>query len=337
MAVALRISMLLPLLLLGSDVAAGTTEQIDEGLVIEDAFAPTLSWSIIAREARPSVNLEQVWWTTFHREPLKRLADRWGTSVAVLRALNPGLADPVEAGERLLVRDARPGTVSRSVGAPNRGRVEHAVPFPEGPKWQLRPWRARAYGTERVVAQLMIAFDAFGRRHPDAHPIVVGELSSRSGGRIRPHSSHQSGRDVDLGYVVSEPAPPNGRWPKVTPETFDAEINWSFVRALVETGEVERIFIDARLQRQLLEAARSELPEEDLGQWFSVAAPTRRAASRATIAHWAGHDDHLHVRFRCSDTDVRCDTDPPKRKRRPKGKSKGKRKSKSKGKATSGR
>ena len=334
MAVALRISLLLPLLLLGSDLHAETTTLEDERLLrvdVEEPPLPTLSWSLVPHDPVPRVNLEQVWWTVPRRESLDRLADRWGTKPQLLRTLNPELEDDlVEGGERLLVHDAEPDTVSRSVGATNRGRIENAVPFPEGGAWVLRPWRARAYATEPVIARLMIAFQTFAERHPDAQPIVIGELSARTGGRIRPHSSHQSGRDVDLGYVVDAPAPPNGRWPKVDVHTFDAETNWSLVRALIDTGEVERIFIDVRLQRKLLEVARGELSDEELGQWFSIAAPSKRAASLATIGHWAGHDDHMHVRFRCTDLDLRCDAGPPSKKKRKKskGRSKGKRKTK---------
>jgi murein endopeptidase len=320
MAVALRTSLLLPLSLAVPDVtadesgfAAPTPElvQVDEG-------EPSLSLAIIPHETHPRVNLERVRWTVPRREKLERLADRWGLHPKALRELNPELdGNVVDTGQALVVHRKMPDVISRSIGAPNRGRIEHSVPFPEGSAWALRPWRARAWGTEHVVTHLMVVFDDFKRRFPDASPIVVGELSSRSGGKIRPHSSHQSGRDVDLGYVVDGPPPPNGRWPRVRVDDFDAERNWALVRGLLGTGEVERIFIDARLQRKLLEVASSDIPDDELDQWFSVAATSRRAASRAVIGHWAGHDDHMHVRFRCSPADVRCDAEPaPKKKRR---------------------
>lgn len=315
MGIGLRGALVLPLLLAGPVMGHGEVPLSMHVAEAEPTDAPR-ALAIVPYQEEPRVNLQVVRWTTPQREELKRLADRWGMRVSGLRRLNPDLkGKKVDAGRSIVVYRGDPDAMSRSVGFPNRGRLEHGVPFPEGQAWMLRPWRPRTYGTGAVVARVMAVFSDFARRHPEAAPVVIGEISNRRGGRARPHSSHQSGRDVDLGYISVGPPPPHGRWPRITPERFDAKMNWAFVRALLATGEVERIFIDRRLQKRLLEQARRELPLHELGQWFSIAAVGRRAASKARIGHWAGHDDHMHVRFRCTPADLRCDQSPKRRRR----------------------
>jgi murein endopeptidase len=322
MAIVSRSLLLALVLLSGRD--AGAMTEVETTLELEpiEVTDPTLSYTLTPPEPGPYVNLETVRWTTPRKESIERLSDRWGLKSSVLRRLNPDLrGKDVDAEQQLVVYRARPGQISRSVGKTNRGRLQNGVPFPEGPQWALRPWRARAYGTERVVTHLMGVFDDFRAEFADAPPIILGELSGRRGGKIRPHSSHQNGHDIDIGYVVAAPPPPHGRWPKPTESSFDVEKNWVLIRGLLATGDVERIFVDARLQRLMLDEARNDISEDQLGRYFSVAAIGRRAKSKATIGHWKGHDDHMHVRFRCSPVDIRCDPEPrkkrSKRKRKP--------------------
>src|SRR5688500_18142751 len=55
-------------------------------------------------ETRARVNLAAVWWTAPRREPLKRLADRYGMKPKELRKLDPTLVgDRVAKGQRVLV------------------------------------------------------------------------------------------------------------------------------------------------------------------------------------------------------------------------------------------
>lgn len=281
----------------------------------------------------PNVNLATVKWTAPRDETVARLAERWGFTTKTFIALNPELRTrkEVEAGERWVVyRAPKTPAVSRSIGSPNRGRVEHAVAFPEGGGWQLRPWRHRAYGTKQLVEHLAGVLFEFSVSYPDAAPLLIGDIGNRRGGRAPPHRSHQSGRDVDLGYVVAQDPATNGRWARVKLSEFDAERNWALMRMMIATGVVDHIFVDGRMQKPLLEAAKADLPPEELGRYFAIAAEGRRAQAAAYISHWKGHDDHMHVRFRCAEVDVRCASVPQKRKSTSKSKSASKNKSKRK-------
>jgi hypothetical protein len=277
--------------------------EVDEPPV---AMVSALARPVIPHEARPQINLDAVWWTAPRSEPLGLLAERWGVKEDLLRALNPELQGKrVEAGQRLAVYRYRDGSVSRSVGAPNRGRLENGVPFLEGKYWQLRSYRPRSFATRNVVVHLATALERWGATYPNAAPVKLGEFSKRGGGRLKPHSSHRTGRDVDVGYVVHDPGD-GMRFRRATKQSLDAEATWGLVHSLVVSGDIEYIFMNGYVQRMLLPFARRDLPPEELPRWFSVAARDHRTQSKAIVKAWRGHDDHMHVRFGCTPIDVRC-------------------------------
>ena len=262
--------------------------------------------AIVPFESRARVNLEAVWWTAPHDEPVGRLAKRFGVDEDDLRALDPALAgDRVEAGQKVLVFRHEPDTVSRSIGAPNRGRLEHGAAFPEGEAWNLRAYRPRAWATRHVVTQLAAALHGWREDHPEAQPVLLGELSRRGGGRARPHRSHRSGRDVDLGYVLLQP-PAAHRFTRATLETLDAAATWDLVQRLLATESVESIYITADVQVQLLPFAIPRVDPSQLPAVFSVLATDVRDQKKALIRHVRGHDDHMHIRFSCTQADLGC-------------------------------
>src|SRR5690606_1872403 len=137
------------------------------------------------------------------------------------------------------------------------------------------------------------------------------------------HRSHQSGRDVDLGYYYLD----GPRWyaPAVA-ENLDRPRTWALLMGLLTQGNVEYIFITRNVQELLLEHARSiDVDEAWLAELFDAAAPPpaskpRKAAQSAkagrrappapaapqpVIRHRWGHHTHLHVRFF---SDAACET-----------------------------
>jgi len=272
---------------------------------------------------RSRLNLDAVWWEAPRAESLSRLADRWGTTSADLGALNPelALADRVEPGQRVLVYRYAPGTVSRSVGAPNRGRIENAAPFPQGEGWVLRGFRPRSYATRQTVRTLAVALAEWHERYPDANPVKIGELSKRGGGRVKPHKSHRTGRDVDIGYVMREPDEGH-RFVAVTADNLDARATWGLVSRLLASGAVESIFMANAVQEQLLPYAAQSLTEAEQRAVFSILEPDARAKKKTAIKAVRGHDDHMHVRFQCTEADLQCRGPAPRKHRRRRRKSK---------------
>jgi len=75
------------------------------------------------------------------------------------------------------------------------------------------------------------------------------------------------------------------------------EYEMALVKAFVDTGAVEVIFMDYGLQEVLYEHAKQRgVSEDDLDELFQY--PRGRGRSHGIIRHWRSHQHHFHVRFR---------------------------------------
>ncbi len=251
-------------------------------------------------------DLSEVRWTVPKTMAVADLASQWGLPTKMLRKLNPALRGRkrVREGDDLRVYAADLAAPTRSLGAPNRGKLEGGVPLPEGDSWRLRQRRVRVYGNKVMVESLMQAFEAYGAAFTDAPEVRLGDLSDRNGGRLSPHKSHRTGRDVDIGYVLLPGSRGERYWQRADEESFDAEKNWFLVKALIETGNVQQIFMSVRLQKLIMPLAERELSDDQMARYFRRANPDPRSPS--VIKHWKGHLDHMHVRFRCAEGNARC-------------------------------
>ncbi len=251
-------------------------------------------------------DLSEVRWTVPRAMGIADLASQWGLSAKMLRKLNPDLRGHkrVREGDELRVYAEDLAAPTRSLGAPNRGKLEGGVPLPEGDSWRLRQRRVRVYGGKVMVESLMQAFEAYGAAYSNAPEVRLGDLSDRNGGRLAPHKSHRTGRDVDIGYVLLPETRGERYWQRADEQSFDAEKNWFLVKALVETGNVQQIFMSVRLQKLIMPLAERELSPDQMARYFRRANPDPRSPS--IIKHWKGHLDHMHVRFRCEEGNARC-------------------------------
>ena len=225
-----------------------------------------------------------------------------------IEALNPGvsLERELPPSTKIVVYRAKPGVSSQSVGYPGSGSVEGGMPMVDGPGRILRhtPWKA--WATRTTIATMDLVLREWARRHPNEQPIIVGNLSARNGGRLKPHSSHQSGRDVDLSYPQiwdhkAELAP------QVMDErNLDRRLTWELLELLKETGALEAVFIDSKLQKLLYEYAleTGRYGKKQLENWMEY--PRTPGTGSPIIQHVKGHADHLHVRFQCTAAETRC-------------------------------
>jgi len=229
-----------------------------------------------------------------------------------MESLNPGieLDRELPPSTRLVVYRQKPGISSESVGFPGHGSVEGAMPMVDGPGRILRhtPWKA--WATRTTVATLDVVLREWARRYPNAQPIIVGNMSARKGGRLPPHSSHQSGRDIDLSYPQiwdgsSELAPQ-----VMNERNLDRDLTWNLLELLRETGAIELIFIDSKLQRLLYEHAleTGRYSKKQLENWMEY--PRTPGSGSPIIQHVRGHVDHMHVRLRCRKAETRCESRP---------------------------
>ncbi len=232
------------------------------------------------------------------------IANRYGVTVSQVRRWNSNV-DPrrLQLGQHIHLNV--PGANGRSVswGRANGGRLFNGVAMEDSPGLTVRN-PSRSYGTRRVINLLAAGIADVKARWPDAPEIVVGSLSLRQGGPMRPHRSHQSGRDVDATYYHrGNVALPDFR--DMHPETFDAVKNWHLFKTLIDTGEVEYIFVEYELQGVLYEYAQSiGYDEEELEELIQY--PQGRRSATGIIRHARGHRNHFHIRFTCGDGDQNC-------------------------------
>ena len=254
--------------------------------------------------------VDDVYYTvTEKRLTVAQQAAKWGVPSNVITTLNDGLTlnTVLEPGQKILV-EARVASapVPYSSGKANRGRLYNGRLMPEGRGYYLRDMRPHSWGTDTTIQSLMTALDAYAQAYPDGPAINIGDISRRRGGRFGPHKSHQSGRDVDIGFVhflpKDEPLPQ--RFTRASAENLDVERTWCFLEALIRTGNVQMIFVDVSVQKLLRAYIRDKLTPEQLDAVFSW--PHSKSSATALLRHWPGHKNHFHIRFKCPPGQMGC-------------------------------
>lgn len=253
--------------------------------------------------------VNDVYYTVKHHNTVAQIAPKWGVPAAVLLALNPGLTleTMLEPGRRLLAEarlDSAPEPYSR--GKTNRGRLSNGRPMPEGKGYFLRTAHPNSWGTDNTVRALMTMFAAYHEKYPDGPDVNMGDISRRRGGRLRPHKSHQAGRDVDFGFVhtVKNESKRPETFMRADESNLDVEKTWFLIASLIRTGEVKVIYVDIRVQKMLYQYAAPLLTAQQREAIFSF--PRRETSSSAMMQHWPGHRNHFHVRFRCPRGQLAC-------------------------------
>ena len=175
------------------------------------------------------------------------------------------------------------------------GSMADAVQMVSGPGFLVKT-PAFAWGTPKTVTALRESMRRYVARYPDAPEVHVGDLSKRGGGPFPPHLSHQSGRDVDIGYVLEGAHAHTRRFVPAHRTNLHRERTWGLLEALFSTNKVAYIFMDYEIQRLLYEhALDAGVSLERLDELFQY--PRGSGAMRGKIRDWKGHDDHFHVRL----------------------------------------
>ena len=216
----------------------------------------------------------------------------WGLAVALL--VGPALGAP---------KKVEPAV---SQGAPNRGRLHH------GKKWtntkHARRPASKNEGASHGLPQLVELVQRAARKVAErfrGSVLVVGDLSGKEGGPLPGHTSHQSGRDVDLGFYVMnqekkpvfhekfEPFDGQGRHAGPPALWFDDRRNWALVEALLQDAKVQvrAIFVASWLKARLLRHAQESGASKELIE--------RATAVLMQPPNSEPHHDHFHVRIAC--------------------------------------
>ena len=178
---------------------------------------------------------------------------------------------------------------SISVGLAEAGRLINGVQLSPGDSWSVVS-PDHAWGTRETIVYLSIAARAVQERFPWVAPLRVNHISKKEGGYLRPHHSHQSGRDADLGfYYRAGMNPLTVKGPREN--AMDLPANWALVRALATQTDTQVILLDRRVQKVLYDYAIS------IGEDRAWLDSLFNAGRRSLLQHVRRHRDHFHVRF----------------------------------------
>ncbi|HLL84926.1 MAG TPA: penicillin-insensitive murein endopeptidase, partial [Longimicrobium sp.] len=176
---------------------------------------------------------------------------------------------------------------SISIGFVDEGRIVNAEKFPAGDGWVVVT-PEKTWATRETIDYVIAAIRQVKEWLPDAPPLRVNQISGREGGYLRPHKSHQNGRDVDLGfyYPTAETV-----WARERERYIDPARNWALIKALAMRADVQFILVDKRIQKVIYEHA---LEAGEDKAWLDSLFHAGRAS---LVQHARRHRDHFHVRF----------------------------------------
>ncbi len=204
---------------------------------------------------------------------------------------------------------------SRSIGDVSSGWLVHAhqlhFPHPHLAILQTQAERHLAYTTDEMAALLDAGAARVAARFPGAIT-YLGNLGDVGGGDIPWSVSHNSGRDADVAFFVTDPEGQPAEMPDLLPLDeqgryegdagtfiFDVPKNWALIEGFLEHDgtQLQYIFVADWLRDDLLDHARDIGADRDT---IELASKLMRQP-RATLPH----NDHFHLRIYCSARDIR--------------------------------
>ncbi|MGZ3695572.1 MAG: penicillin-insensitive murein endopeptidase [Bdellovibrionota bacterium] len=153
------------------------------------------------------------------------------------------------------------------------------------------------WGTGMMISMIDRASAEFVTKHPDLF-VYVGAVAREHGGFFPPHKSHQSGLDADIPYIGTKGFETQLEKDGSVKKSFLTEKNWDYYRLLMsqrifdngkEFPAVSMILVDPRLKTHFCEFAKTQ----------NLTSPLDLEILRR-MRPTEGHDDHFHLRLRCS-------------------------------------
>ena len=204
---------------------------------------------------------------------------------------------------------ATSGAESQCFGSVSNGRIEGSVSLPfDGANFvaytSLAPSLGRTHVHSKVAEVVLQAYAALRKESPNTK-FVYGETGWPTGGRFRPHKTHQNGLSVDFFVPVRNSTGQSVPLPTGATNKFGYNIEFD-ERARFEEYEIDFTAIGEHLY-QLHQAARSRGISIALVIFDNAYLPKLLATPRGGyLQHnikfmkgkpWVRHDEHYHVDF----------------------------------------
>lgn len=125
--------------------------------------------------------------------------------------------------------------------------------------------RSRLYGTKGTIEALKAVGKTWAAMYPN-HPIGIGDISKKGGGKISGHASHQKGVDVDVRPLRADG---QEKPTKIQDSAYSQELTGKLIEVFRKNGvtNITHIFFNDPALR------------------------------KHPVQPWPNHDNHLHVRF----------------------------------------
>lgn len=201
-------------------------------------------------------------------------------------------------------------TLNGSVGVPHNGVLTNSSELPETGAGYLR-FRKRSpiyHGLPRLVEAIERAAADVERTFPGGSPLVVGDLSAQTGGKISRHNSHRSGRDVDFLFYLTSPSGipiQNPGFISLGADGFvelpgekygllDVRRQWHLFKTLLTdpTIDIQFLFMNRELEARVIQYALAKETDWEL-LWHAQTVMLQPGDSLP-------HADHVHVRIACT-------------------------------------
>ena len=198
---------------------------------------------------------------------------------------------------------------STCFGTVSKGRLENGVRLPlSGPNFSsyssLAANVGRTYVHSKVLAVVVAAYSALDEAAP-GKVFVYGEAGWPSGGRIRPHRTHQNGLSVDFFVPVRDRSGRSVPLPTTVTNRFGYDIEFD------AEGRFEDYSIDFDAMAEHLYQLHVAAKARGIGIALVILDPPFKPKLFATTrgpflqqnlkfmkgAAWVRHDEHYHVDF----------------------------------------
>lgn len=180
-----------------------------------------------------------------------------------------------------------------------QGALENGTLLPQtGYGYSASRSETNRWGTGMMISLLVNSAKVVADSFPGT-VLKVGGLAQQFGGPYRPHKSHQNGLDADVQFVGTV------KYESVLDESgavtskFDFDKNWAYWRLITSqqilvagkpVSAVSMILVDPRIKAHICDVVNAHGgPQDELDvEVLKRLRPTE------------GHDDHFHVRLKCS-------------------------------------
>lgn len=243
------------------------------------------------------------------RDKLSDIAKALRVDVEDLKKWNGIKKNRVRRGRRL--RYKGPCRKTESVGKASRGKLKMGVSLdPDGDStgngWKMSARRRAVWATPETIKYVKKCAAKYRANFPKrkASPLAIGDLSRRHGGKFPPHVSHQSGRDVDIGFLLKKNSSKEGRFKRASAKSLDHYRQWVLTKCFLDNPQTQYIFMEHSLVRSMKEYIKRIYRKrtQKLRRYLKYFP----GGSKHVIRGDRDHRSHMHVRFKCPRGDRKC-------------------------------